>query len=115
MKARLEVATDTIWTNAVVASVECELDTPHVLTAQMLAEMMVHRLNYLVEEIRHANERAALQLQMAARDDEKRDRPPIPEQQAAGGEPERERQAYEEMMKEREGRERSIFEERRDE
>lgn len=115
MKARLEVATDTIWTNAVVASVECELDTPHVLTAQMLAEMMVHRLNYLVEEIRHANERAALELRAGGgRTEEGRADVPRPAMELSG-EPERERQAYEEMRKEREGRERSIFEERRDE
>lgn len=97
MKARMEVTLDTIWTNQVTASVECELDNPHVLTSQMLAEMMTHRLKCLVGEIRHANERAALEIgreEVATGGTSFRS-----QAETLSGEPERERQAYEEMRR----------------
>lgn len=93
MKAKMEVTLDTIWTNQVTASVECEFDNPHVVTAEHLAEMMVHRLKFMVEEIREANRRA-----IPALDELQEPRPRLPAQvDPLSGEPERERQAYEEM------------------
>lgn len=97
MKARMEVTLDTTWTNQVVCIVECELDNPHTVTSQMLAEMMVVRLGYMAAEIRHANERGAAELQA----------PIDHERSALAGEPERERQAYEEIRRQREDQ--SIF------
>lgn len=114
MKARMEVTLDTIWTNQVTASVECELDNPHVLSAQHLAEMMVHRLKFLVSEIRDANERAVpdLDAMEVGRPAGDRHEPRPAQVPTLSGEPERERQAYEDMKNQKD--ETSIFQERRE-
>lgn len=117
MKARMEVTLDTIWTNQVTASVECELDNPHVLSAQHLAEMMVHRLKYLVGEIREANVRAIPDIESLDEERPVEERPAgerharTAQHETLAGESERERQAYEDMRQEKD--ETSIFQERR--
>jgi hypothetical protein len=92
----MEITMDTVWANQVLVRVETQLDTPHVLTAAMLGELMVNRLKLLVEEVRHANERAAPDY-ISHRD--------AVAETALTAEANRERAEYDQMIKDREEKE----------